>query len=496
MTADRAAPHWARMRLAAWTAWQAVAPPWRVWRFWVVQGGVLLVVLVDEVVLDLLHVRLPFGIPTYASTALLLVPVVYAALSFGVRGAVATAAWATVLLLPDRFFFAPPSRTNTWGEVLHLVIINAVAVVVGQRVEHERAGRAEAERALAASAAAQARYSALFEQQHAPVLVVNDDGAQQVVEANTAASTLFGRPVIGCSIRQLLGVDLADVVAGLVLEPLTLRTDAEEHRLFTLRGCTVQAGAQQRLVQLLLLDVTDEHHRRREQQAYASHLLAVQEEERQRLAQELHDDPMQTLMFLVRSLGQLADHPDLPPHLADPVRRGSALTGEVTDSLRKVIRGLRPPVLDDLGLAAALRHLTREVGEHTGIRVDLRVTGGPRLAAEQELALYRVAQEALSNAVRHARTRTVHVSLRVGETATILTVTDDGQGFTTNPSHEPRDAGRGGLGLIGMRERLTWLGGTLRIRSRVGRGTTVQARLPHAPASSEERRPRRPAAAR
>gem|GEM_PF-92977 len=132
--------------------------PVRAARFWVVQAGVLLVAFLDEVILDVLHVQLPFEIPRSTITSLLLVPVIYAALNFGVRGAVGTALWATVLMFPDWLFIAGVTTANAWEEIGNLAVLNAVAIIVGQRVEREAQARVRAEDALRASEIAKALY--------------------------------------------------------------------------------------------------------------------------------------------------------------------------------------------------------------------------------------------------------------------------------------------------------------------------------------------------
>jgi hypothetical protein len=136
-------------------------------RFWVVQVGVLFVAFLDEVIRDVLHVPLPFEIPRSTITTLLLVPVIYAALNFGVRGAVGTALWATALMFPDWLFIAGVTTANAWEEIGNLAVLNAVAIIVGQRVEREAQARVRAEDALRASEIAAARYRVPFDEQHA-----------------------------------------------------------------------------------------------------------------------------------------------------------------------------------------------------------------------------------------------------------------------------------------------------------------------------------------
>jgi len=243
--------------------------------------------------------------------------------------------------------------------------------------------------------------------------------------------------------------------------------------VFVPKARTLDVGSGERLVQIVLVDVTEEERRAREQRAYAAHLVTVQEDERRRLAADLHDDPVQTLTYLVRMLELLGDDPRLPPDLAPLVLRDGELATEVVDVLRTVIHGLRPPVLDDFGAVAALRQLVAEVRNRHGISIRLGVSGDQvRLSPESELTVYRVAQEALSNVVRHAKARHTRVDLQFGEQV-VLTVTDDGCGIPATGITAESPGGH--LGLIGMRERVNLVGGSLEVRARKPHGTLVRA---------------------
>lgn len=436
-------------------------------RFWLVQAGVLFVAFLDEVVLDALGLQLPFEIPRSTITALLLIPVIYAALSFGVRGAVGTALWATLLMFPDWLLINGVSRANAWEELGNLAILNGVAIIVGQRVEREGQARLRAEEALRASELAETRYRGLFDEQHAPVLVTDAGGV--VTEANAAATSLLGAGAPGRLLSDLVHAPLTAILDGGVPRlPVG-------GRVFVPKARTLEVGSGERLVQIVLVDVTEEERRAREQRAYAAHLVTVQEDERRRLARDLHDDPVQTLTYLVRMLELLSDDPRLPPDLAPLVLRDGELATEVVDTLRTVIHGLRPPVLDDLGVVAALRQLVAEVRGRHAISIRLQVYGEQaRLSGRCELTVYRVAQEALSNVVRHAQAAHTRVELHFGEQV-VLTVTDDGRGL---PASGVAAAGSGGgLGLIGMRERVSLVGGSLEVRARKPHGTLVRATM-------------------
>ena len=448
--------------------------PVRSGRFWIVQAGVLAVAFLDEIVLDILHFLPPFDIPRSTVTALLLIPVIYAALNFGVHGAVGTALWATALMCPDWLFIGGVTPTNAWTEIGNLAILNAVAIIVGQRVEREGLARLRAEGALRGSEVAEARYRALFDEQHAPVLVT--DAAGVVTEANAAAAFLLGPDAAGRPLADLVGTSVAAILAGAVA-----RLPVGD-RVFVPNARALDMGSGERLVQIVLVDLTEEEHRAREQQAYAAHLLTVQEDERRTLARDLHDDPVQTLAYLVRMLELLGDDPRLPPDLAPLVLRDGKLAREVVDVLRTVIHGLRPPVLDDLGAVAALRQLVGEVRARHGMVIRLQVSGEQvRLSDQCELTVYRVAQEALSNVVRHAHAKHTSVALHFGEQV-VLTVTDDGRGIPESGVTGAHSGGR--LGLIGMRERVNLIGGSLEVRGRKPHGTLVRVTVMGAPAGT------------
>jgi signal transduction histidine kinase len=368
-------------------------------------------------------------------------------------------------MCPDWLFIGGLTPANAWVEIGNLAILNGVAIIVGQRVESEGQARRRAEGALRDSEVAESRYRALFDEQHAPVLVT--DAAGVVTEANAAAASLLGPDAPGRLLSDLVGSPVAEILAG------TVSRLPVGDRVFVPSARTLDVGSGERLVQIVLVDLTEEEHRAREQQAYAAHLLTVVEDERRTLSQDLHDDPVQTLIYLVRMLELLSDDPRLPPELAPQVLRDGELASEVVDALRTVIHGLRPPVLDDLGAVAALRQLVGEVRARHGIAIQLEVSGEQaRLSDRCELTVYRVAQEALSNVVRHAQATHTRVDLHFGEQV-VLTVTDDGRGI---PSSGIAAAGSGGgLGLVGMRERVNLVGGTLEVRPRNPHGTLVRA---------------------
>jgi two-component system sensor histidine kinase UhpB len=196
--------------------------------------------------------------------------------------------------------------------------------------------------------------------------------------------------------------------------------------------------------------------------------LAAQEAERHRIAQELHDEVGQHLTVVLLGLKQLEGQVPAAQAAEVAVLRESVRDG--LDDVRRVARRLRPGVLEDLGLTSALAALTNDLGRHHPAEVRRVIAPGlPGLASDTELVVYRVAQEALTNAARHSRAKQVTLSLvRIGE-GLVLEVADDGIGF---------DASTSGAGLRGMHERSRLVRGDLRITSRPGQGTTVRLAVP------------------
>ena len=197
----------------------------------------------------------------------------------------------------------------------------------------------------------------------------------------------------------------------------------------------------------------------------------VQEDERRRLARELHDGIGQTLTALKHRLVQLGD--GMPSAQRAQLDAAIALCGGALEDTRHLSRLLRPPILDDLGLEAALRALARSLGEAGGPAVSVEVGALPPLDDDLQTLLFRVAQEALNNAVRHAAARTVLLRLIAHAGFLQLQVADDGRGC------DPEVALRaGGSGLSGMRERLRLYDGRLELHSAPGTGTRLRAVLP------------------
>jgi len=200
----------------------------------------------------------------------------------------------------------------------------------------------------------------------------------------------------------------------------------------------------------------------------------VQEDERRRLARELHDGLGQNLTALKHRLGQIGR--ELTPEqieLRDKLETALALCAGALDDTRNLSRLLRPPILDDLGLEPAVKWLARSLEESTGVAVVVEIEALPELDGELQTLLFRVAQEGLNNAAKHAGAHSLLLRLVVREGWLQLQVIDDGRGF------DPAGTlGAGGSGLGSMRERLRLYGGRLELKSSPGHGTRLRASVP------------------
>lgn len=207
-------------------------------------------------------------------------------------------------------------------------------------------------------------------------------------------------------------------------------------------------------------------------------ILQAQESERHRLARDLHDEAAQALTSLLVHL-RLLERAHTPAEAQGRVQELRQLTAQALEEVRRVALDLRPTILDDLGLGPALAWRVDEINKLDGMHATIKIEGlAARLPREIELVFYRVGQEALSNIARHAGAETVTVLLQQQNGQITLAIVDDGQGFAPAT---PSPAAGHGFGLLGMRERLGMIGGTLAIRSTPGQGTAIIADAPFVP---------------
>jgi len=243
---------------------------------------------------------------------------------------------------------------------------------------------------------------------------------------------------------------------------------------------------QRRIAELQAAQLEEAHRREALRGELLKRVVAAQEAERQRIARELHDATGQSLTALGLGLSGVLNSSQRheSEQVDQRVRELMALNSTTLDELRHLIADLRPSHLDDLGLPSTLRWYTKEVQSRVPLEIQVEISGDERpLDSVVNTALFRVAQEALTNIIKYANTATAWVRLAYAAQAVVLEVEDHGAGFDTSTMTL---SNRSTWGLLGMQERAELLGGTFELRSSPGAGTRVQVTIPDQPAVKEQ----------
>jgi PAS domain S-box-containing protein len=363
------------------------------------------------------------------------------------------------------------------------LVAHAHAILIESLVPFEMTHRGfrEAHTALQAS---EERYGDLIEHAHDAIFTVDREG--RITSVNRAGERLSGHSresLLSMRVEEIVAPEQAELVRRLrrVKPVRAARTRLEieivardGHRVpldVTTRVMTENGGGAAG-VQGIARDVTD----RRQAQAAARHLNDRLEQKVQGIARALHDEAGQLLVSVYLKVAEVAA--EFPENGPDR-RRIEGLRhhlDQVTEQLRRLAHELRPLVLDDLGLIAACRFLAEGVSRRSGIPVAVHGTVGGRLAPDVETALYRVVQEAVTNAAKHARPRSVAIEFHRRGRRLQGRIRDGGLGFDVSEVLGRR--GGSGLGLMGMRERLAAVGGALTIRSSPGAGASIEFDVP------------------
>jgi len=207
-------------------------------------------------------------------------------------------------------------------------------------------------------------------------------------------------------------------------------------------------------------------------------IISAQEEERKEISRELHDEVVQTLVGINVELSALGKGASVGLHaLKAKIARTQRLVENSVNAVHRFARELRPAVLDDLGLIPALHAYSKSLAERKKLKIQMTVFGGVEaLGGAKRTVLFRVAQEALTNVARHARATQVRMSISEIAGSIRMEISDNGRSFRVEDALRVKNNGR--LGLIGMKERVEMVGGSLAIKSTPGTGTTVRAEIP------------------
>jgi PAS domain S-box-containing protein len=354
------------------------------------------------------------------------------------------------------------------------------------------------EQARAALRESESTAHAFFQSAAQAIFIV--DPAGHIVMANPATERMFGYAV-----SELIGKPVEVLVPdqfqaghkqhrdrffrhpqmrpmGLGLDLLARRKDGTE--FFVEISLSHIHAAQGTLGVALVTDISkrraDEQAIRlqgEELRALAARLMTAQDDERRRIARDLHDDLSQNLAFLAMDLGKLATKPGAQDLLAD-IRPLQLRASDVAENVRRLSHQLHPSILDDIGLEAALEHYCEEFEQRSGITTRFTSRGVPDpLPREVASSIYHIAQECLRNVSKHAQTKTVSVTIEFVDRMLRLIIKDQGVGWKT----EQPEAN--GIGIVAMRERAHLVNGTLSIQSKTGAGTEVSVDVPVIPSA-------------
>ena len=332
-------------------------------------------------------------------------------------------------------------------------------------------------------------YRVLIESMNEGALTLTAD--QTILYANQCFAGMVKRPleqVLGSSFHHLFSA--ADQT---ILRPLMKRANKSGSKIqvdlhagdgskmpvqISLRPLA-KHGSNRATMGMVVTDMTETRRTEEMLRNLTHRVVQAQEVERGRVALELHDNITQLLCGIVFSSQALADKLSARHGPAkQEAMKLSQMLGKTVEEVERISRNLHPGVLDQMGLVAVLRDTSTEFAERTGVSVKLAcVQLTARLPADAELTLYRTLQEALKNVEKHARARHVAVHLTQRGAFVQLAIHDDGIGFDPD-QHPAKRTGKSGLGLLGMRERATFVGGTLKIKSGRHVGTKIEVRIP------------------
>jgi signal transduction histidine kinase len=212
---------------------------------------------------------------------------------------------------------------------------------------------------------------------------------------------------------------------------------------------------------------------------YAAHIVRAQEEERARIARELHDQTIQALALICRNVASIIErYSPLPDVAVKKLRQIQEMAEQAVKDVREFVIALRPSILDDLGVVTSIHRLLIDFAERTGVEGQFKLEGQDnRLPRDAEIGIFRIAQEALRNAELHSKANKVMITIRLTANEVNLDIYDDGIGFRVPPNLSSFST-RGRLGLLGMHERTETLGGNLEVRSNHQQGTRIIVSIP------------------
>lgn len=477
--------------------------------FWLIQAMVLAITAV-HLLIEASPYSEPYGYAHHIPVTLYVIPIVYAGLRYRTEGSLLTGLLCVGLTVPSIVIWHRATGALL-GELAQVATVLGIGAVIAWRVEREATQRRRAEETstrlalLNEVATAVSHHVSLAQNLEAILEKVADalaahgawislaEGAGRE-SASISRVGRLGADWRRCSelaVRERRAVTLQGRLTAvpLVAEGRTLGTlgvSVAEERRFSqdemdlLHAIGSQIGVALENARLYREEQEATAEQRRIQEAlrdYARRVTQAQEEERKRMARELHDDTAHALLVLCRNLDSLRHSGAKPPAASAPqLDEAYEMARTTLRSIRRFSRDLRPSVLDDLGLIPAIEWLTSEISARAAIAASVKVRGEPRrLASETELVLFRIAQEALRNAEKHSGASAIRVTACFRGQRVRVSVVDNGRGFAASDIDDLARSGK--LGLTGMRERAQLIEASFSLYSRPGLGTRVRVEV-------------------
>lgn len=417
--------------------------------------------------------------------------IIYAGWSLGIKVGIATWLVSALTMLP-RALFISASPIDAITESISALTISGLSLALIQMRRGWRRQQKKLRGIKVALKTSQENYEELFTNASDAIWVHDLNG--KIIIANKAIEKLSGYPIdkgVGKSVSEFMSPDAVNIAREIKNKLLKGQAIDQRYdqRLIKKDGSEAMLELFTRLIrdddgkpiafQNIARDVTEERRLRDNLRFQIHKTLMAQEEERKRIARELHDDVAQSILLLSRQVDNLISggaH-KIPKAAISELEHIENIANETYKSLQRYARDLRPSILDQMGLVAALNWLAEELGKDLGIKTTVKADKLPPLPPETELAMFRIAQESLNNVRKHAQASEVKITVKLDSNNVKMTITDNGNGFLT--SRLTGDLAREGkLGVLGMEERARLIGGDLKIKSEPGKGATVLARAP------------------
>jgi PAS domain S-box-containing protein len=421
---------------------------------------------------------------------LYLLLMLYAGWTLGILGGIAVWLSSAVAMLLRTFLISADFR-DALLESLSALVIGALAIILMATYRQTKRQRAKIRKTVKDMKLARQDYEELFTNASDAIWVHNLEGVITLV--NRTCEKLTGYPVSqlpGKNVREFLTpetMSIARQVKDKLLRGETMEQRYEQ-RLIKKDGSEAIMQLTTRLIvgdgkpqafHNMAHDITEERRLQDNLQFYLRQVLQAQEEERKRLARELHDDASQSILLLTHGIDNIASKTEKysAQELRNQLGRLYELSQQTYQGIKHYAQALRPSILDDLGLMAAIKWLAEEMKKLSGIEIQVNADIIPPLPPETQLVLFRIIQEALNNVHRHSGSSEASVTVECRGDEIRVTIGDNGKGFNL-PRQLSEFASQGKLGLTGMAERVQLIGGELEVTSQEGKGTTIMVKAP------------------